>query len=590
MTRPLPKKFRLQLALRGRDGLQQTPLRAGGFAGPSAGTTEPRTNGQVRIEAAGQANPTATEPAVSPVVEANPDPMRRRIRSRRRPPWWLRWARWLWARRPWRPLTEEEKRERTERKRRAALEKLLKSEAKQAIRLIQNALDRRGLSYRHRKSDGVLRRIDYVQFDVVALQPDALYLRVDTRRLPYGVGILDLVREEILTDLSLSIGRRVMAEYSERKGLWYIIERASGVRGIPKHVKFAEMLDHMPKTADPLTVPLGMTVNARRVYRSLADMPHLLIAGATDTGKSNMVNVILGTLIMRNGPDHLKMLLVDLKGGMEFSFYEGLPHLLAIDGVTDTGIVYDRDQVPEALAWLIAEGERRMALLKARGHKNIASYNRRRRPSDRLPRILLVVDEWADIKLARGVGHVAEDRLANIASRMRAVGIHVIIATQVPKREVISTIIKTNLPARMAFSVPTYTASQLIIDTGDARGLTPRGRFVYAKGASHLTIQAPYISDRLIREIVRGAIEGGGVPIQAVDVTPEEIMEWAIDNLDGRLPVRTLFDAFRGRISQHMLRDWLAEWEGQEFTIRGRVYRVEPGEGSRPRRLVLVEG
>ncbi len=587
--RPLPKNFRLRLFLRGQHGLSVTPPTNGQSEG-KRGQAVVLPEGRLEAQPEGKGRPLDGQDAG--VLAPNDEPLRRRIFRRGRRKWWIHLILKIWKKIyrfwPWRELTEEEKQELEERKRRKALEALLKSEAKIAIRVIQRALDRRGLSYRQRKGDGTVKRIDYVKFDVVALQPEALYLRVDVRRLPYGVGILDLVEEDILTDLSLALGRRVLAQYSEKKGLWYIIERASGVRGIPKHVKFVDMIEHMPRTADLLTIPLGMTVNARRVYRSLADFPHLLIAGATNTGKSNMVNVILCTFIMRNRPEDLRMILVDLKGGMEFTFYENIPHLLEIPDLTQ-GIIYEREQVPRVLDWLIQEGERRMALLKESGHKNIGTYNLYRRKG-RLHRILLVIDEWADIKLVRGLGREAEEKLANIASRMRAVGIHVILATQVPKSEVISTLIKTNLPGRMAFSCPSYTASQLIIDVGDARGLSPQGRYIFALGGEMMQIQAPYIPDRLIREIVARAISGETMmDLDATDVTPEEILTWALDHLDGRLTVASLFRAFRGRITQRQLRTWLSEWEGETFILRGRKYIIEPGEGSRPRRLVLVE-
>jgi len=250
--------------------------------------------------------------------------------------------------------------------------------------------------------------------------------------------------------------------------------------------------------------------------------------------------------------------------------------------------VYEREQVSAMLDWLIKFGEKRMELIKSAGRKNIDGYNKNRRKK-RLSRLLLVIDEWADVRLARGIGAQAEERLANIAQRMRAVGIHIILATQVPKREVISTIIKTNLPGRMAFSCPSNTASQLIIDVGDARGLAPRGRFMYQKGTELLQIQAPYMSDKQIADIVSAAISGSGEPqLERIDVTQDEIIEYALDQLNGYLSSAKLFEKFKGRIPRDDLFELLKSLDDTTIEARGNLYQVEPGAGSRSRQLVSV--
>jgi len=560
-----------------------------GINDPENGTTNMIAGGALDSTTTG--DDTAILPGLQGIIpDENDNPLKQRIPDRRRKRRWRRTVAWMIAHSPWRPLTAEEAAAQAEAERRRKMEKTLRDESSIAMRLIVNALNRRELCYRYRKSerDWYTSGVQSVKFNTVVLQPDAIYMRVDTGKLPRGVGILQLVDPDILTDLSLSVGRRVSAEYTEKIGCWYIIERATGVRGIPSHVKFADMVVSFPKTADDMTVPLGVTVNGKKIYRSIKTMPHLLIAGATDSGKSNMVNNVIGTLVMRNSPDTLRMIMVDLKGGMEFTFYEGLPHLMPVPGVTDEGIVYEREQVSAMLDWLIKFGEKRMELIKSAGRKNIDGYNKNRRKK-RLSRLLLVIDEWADVRLARGIGAQAEERLANIAQRMRAVGIHIILATQVPKREVISTIIKTNLPGRMAFSCPSNTASQLIIDVGDARGLTPRGRFMYQKGTELLQIQAPYMSDKQIADIVSAAISGSGEPqLERIDVTQDEIIEYALDQLNGYLASVKLFEKFKGRIPKAELLDLLKSLDDTTIEARGNLYRVEPGAGSRSRQLVSV--
>lgn len=535
-------------------------------------------------------------------LDRNENPLRPSIQpmpSRRRlVRLWRRFQGWLRARFGPQRLSEAERIERNELLARKQLEQQLRAEAELYMDRIINALNARELCYRYKEHEKSMLTggVQSVRFDLIGLQPDAIYLRIDTNRRPRGVGILDLLNDDILTDLSVTVGHKVTGHYSERLGAMYIIERASGVMGIPAHVKFQDMLDTWPPSSDELTIPLGMTQNSKRVYRSLKSFPHLLIGGATDQGKSNMMNVILGTFLLNNTPEQLRMILVDLKGGMEFTFYEGLPHLyrplmLGERVISETGIIYDRDQVPDALQVLVVEGERRMAIMREKGHKNIASYNAHRRPDHRLPRILLVVDEWADVRLVQGLGTKAEKALSNIASRMRAVGIHLIVATQNPKKEVISTIVKTNLPAKMAFSVPDNTSSQIIIDTADARGLAPRGRYAFVGGSTRMIIQAPYMPDTVIREIVANSISGRlERPKTRHDVTIEEVLEWALDNEQGKLALRVLYAQYKDRgVGRDEMSDWLSKLDGKTIQVRDNYYVIKPVGSAKVRTLVVAD-
>jgi len=513
-------------------------------------------------------------------------------------------AEFIWYQRPWRELSPEEKKIKEDYKLRQEMEALLKDEARLFRQRIINRLNNRELCYRPRQYErdffdallGV--KISSVSFSDVVLQPDAIYFKVNTMHLPRGVGILDLVDESILTDLSIACQHRVTAEYTEKKGCWYVVERSSGVRGIPKHVRYQDCLDGYPSTAGRFTFPAGVTENNKFIYRDLAAMPHLLIAGSTDAGKSNMMHILITSLIMRTSPREMRLIMVDLKGGIECAVYEGIPHLLPIlderswkgaqGPVTETGIIYDRDAVPDALDYLIAEGEQRMSDLRAAGDQNITTYNKRR-STKRMPRILLVIDEWADIRLAPGLGAKAEDKLSNIASRMRAVGIHVVLATQSPKAQVISTLIKTNLPGKMAFACPTNTASILIIDSGAARGLQPRGRYIYQKGTEQLEIQAPYISPQHLKRIVASVRSGDDqILLRGHDVSPTEIIIASVDHFDGALRQNDIYEQFKGRLTQASMREMLSEMDGQTYEARGNSYLVEPPAGTRPRQLKLV--
>jgi S-DNA-T family DNA segregation ATPase FtsK/SpoIIIE len=305
-----------------------------------------------------------------------------------------------------------------------------------------------------------------------------------------------------------------------------------------------------------------------------------------------MVNVILATLIANNKPSDVQFILVDLKGGMEFDSYRDIPHLMQIPQVCESGIITDRDHVPPVLTWLIKHGEERMNIIREAGHKNIGLYNTYRRTT-RMSRIILVIDEWADVRLDRQVGRWAEDALTNIAQRMRAVGIHVILATQTPKKEVISTLIKSNMPGRMAFSCTDHTSSILIVDSIAARGLEPQGRFVFQKGAQTITVQAPFIGERQLEQIIQGAKDGKSYQDMSHqekhDVSIQEILRWAWNENGGRLPVAMVYNHFRERgLGKTETEESLKSIENTEIELDGELYLVEPGTNRKARQMKLI--
>jgi len=522
--------------------------------------------------------------APPPVFEENPDPMKRRIRRFDRR---SRWVKWVVNKSPWRELTKEELEDKQEMQRRRDMEKLLRDESNLYIQRIKNALTRNNLCYRYKKSetDFFVSRVKEVDFSHVVMSPDAIYLKVATDRLPRGVKILDIVDDKtILTDLSLACGHTVTSFWKEDRGAWLIVERAAGVRGIPRNVDYDALYRRIPKNADTFTIPLGLGVNSKPEFYSLVDMPHLLVAGATDTGKSNMVNVIITTLAKRNTIDNLRFVMIDLKGGLELSFYEDLPHMLPIDGITDTGIVYEFEQVRDLLEWVLKEGRKRITKIKQAEHKNIKGYNRGRRKG-RMSRLVLVIDEWAEIRLVASLGKKAEEKLARITSTLRAAGVHVILATQSPKVEVISTLIKNNLPARMAFGCSDNTSSMLIIDTAEAKGLTPQGRMIFRKGINAWTLQAPEMPNKMIREIV-AELKAQGTGGDDSKVTEVDLVLYSLNELGGSLSKVKLWDEFKDRISLHDLENMLISMDDLTFPINESLYQVIPSNGGNiPRHL-----
>lgn len=500
-----------------------------------------------------------------------------------------------------RELTPEERAElAAQRAQRDAL-KLLKDklaqEAEAYADLIKYKLKDLGVCYRYRKSEKGMERYKLVRFArPFVLREEAIYLEVNLHpgQCPPGVGVGQLADEETLKNLSMACGRKVLARYTPETGFWYIVEREYGVRGIPSHVKYDEILSLRPASADGLSLPLGIGENKKPVWRSLGQMYSMLIAGTVGGGKSNFINALICTLLRYNSPNRLKFMLVDLKGGVEFSYYQGIPHLLTLpngEGERKPAIIEKRDDVPEALRWIVNEGERRLGLLKEKRKKNVGQFNYQNR--NPIPHLVVVIDEWADVKLDRDTGREAEELLINIASRFRAAGIHVILCTQVPNKDVVSIRIKNVLPARIAFACPDIHASMLIIGDGKAAGLEPAGRAIFDWGHSQFELQSPYINNQTVDSVVDQAIGGKFNELESTvhDVTDQEVYEWALNENGGSLAYNAIFAHFRGRgFSLDLVKAWCKEQENKEVIIADTVYRVAPPPArGQPRRLLPVE-
>jgi S-DNA-T family DNA segregation ATPase FtsK/SpoIIIE len=281
----------------------------------------------------------------------------------------------------------------------------------------------------------------------------------------------------------------------------------------PEFVNLRKMLesDVMQANNSKLAVSLGLDVSGKPIIADLGRMPHVLIAGQTGSGKSVCINTFLATLLFRAAPSEVKLILVDPKR-VEMTNYNGVPHLLS-------PVIVEPEKVVSALRWVLAEMERRYKLFSQAGVRNIDGYNEMS-GFQALPYIVLVVDELADIMLFAPVE--VEDSITRIAQMSRATGIHMVLSTQRPSVDVITGLIKANIPCRVAFAVSSQVDSRVILDTQGAEKLLGRGDMLYLppEQAKPMRIQGAFISDREINALT-SFLKNQGVAAQYTEEVTE---------------------------------------------------------------------
>ncbi len=264
-------------------------------------------------------------------------------------------------------------------------------------------------------------------------------------------------------------------------------------------VPLREVLEDRAFRSTEVSLPLalGKDVYGQAVIGDLARMPHLLVAGATGSGKSVCINTMIASLLFRFAPEELRFLMIDPKR-VEMQLYDRLPHLLA-------PVLYESSRVLKALRWVIGEMERRYGLLAEAGARNLQAYRSivaRQEEQEVLPYIVVIIDELAD--LMQTVPADVETAIARIAQKARAAGIHLIIATQTPRADVITGVIKANIPSRIAFQVASKTDSRIILDENGAENLVGKGDMLFLPpgSAQLIRLQGALITDEEAEALV----------------------------------------------------------------------------------------
>jgi S-DNA-T family DNA segregation ATPase FtsK/SpoIIIE len=347
---------------------------------------------------------------------------------------------------------------------------------------------------------------------------------------------------------------------------------------------------------DPMTVGLGMDVSGTSRMLRLTELPHMLIAGATGAGKSSCINALVTSILMRARPDQVRLILVDPKR-VELGQYNDVPHLL-------TRVITNPKKAAEALQWAVAEMDRRYDLLADAGVRDIESYREKfdaggleENRFDRFPHIVIVVDELNDLMMV--AGRIVEDSIVRIAQMSRAVGIHLVLATQRPSVNVITGVIKANIPSRLAFSVASQIDSRVIIDQAGAEKLVGLGDMlvVTAREPKPERIQGAWVSEAEVHRVVEFVKEQ-----QAARYRDSEVFEAAAqrqassDQFEGEDPVimrEAIELVVRSQLGstsmlQRKLRIGFAR-AGRVMDILENKGIVGPSEGSKARAVLVTE-
>lgn len=280
----------------------------------------------------------------------------------------------------------------------------------------------------------------------------------------------------------------------------------------PEFVSLRRILedDKMKHHKSKLAVAMGLDVSGNAIIADISRMPHILIAGQTGSGKSVLINDFIASLLFRCSPQEVNLIMVDPKR-VELTGYNGIPHLIA-------PVIVEPEKVLSALNWAMAEMERRYKLFSEVGVRNLEGYNELS-GFQALPYIVIFIDELADIMLFAPVE--VEDAITRIAQMARATGIHLVIATQRPSVDIITGLIKANIPSRIAFAVSSMIDSRVIIDSPGAEKLLGRGDMLYVPpdAAKPTRIQASFVSDKEIRQLIDYLKKQGITPNYTEEIT-----------------------------------------------------------------------
>jgi S-DNA-T family DNA segregation ATPase FtsK/SpoIIIE len=362
----------------------------------------------------------------------------------------------------------------------------------------------------------------------------------------------------------------------------------------PNLVTLGDVFGDVPQSASPLSVWLGKDISGAAVWADLARMPHILIAGTTGSGKSGCINAILTSILLRATPDEARLILIDPKR-IELNHYEQIPHLL-------TPVVSSPKEASAVLLNVVTEMERRYERLAQVRARNLNEANRafRKRGEEELPYLLVVIDELADLMMVSP--QEVEDCIIRLAQKSRAVGIHLVLATQRPSVDVITGMIKANVPSRIAFAVSSQTDSRVILDSNGAETLLGQGDMLFKPlGTSRLQrVQGAFVTEEEIaliveqtreqreQEVDTSYLEAPQVFVEDVDDESGEFDPDEDPLLDKAIEIVVTAQTASVSLLQRRLRVGYTR-AGRLIDMLERRGIISPYEGSKPRRVLISE-
>ena len=396
------------------------------------------------------------------------------------------------------------------------------------------------------------------------------------------IGRVSSLRDDLAYALAASDELRIIAPIPGKQAVGVEVPNPDA-----QTVTLGDIYRDFPEDSGPLMTWLGLDIGGKPVYLDIARMPHLLIAGSTGTGKSVCLNALLASILLRASPEELRMILVDPKK-VELNHYESIPHLL-------TPVVTRPKDAAAVLANIVREMENRYELMGLARARNLRDWNaeRRRKGERPMPTVLVVIDELADLMMVAPAD--VEDAIIRLAQKSRAVGIHLLLATQRPSVDVITGMIKANVPSRIAFAVSSQVDSRVVLDSGGAESLLGQGDMLFRPvGTSRLQrLQGAYVSEREIRSITEHWRRQGKPALREELLEQPEPAEELVESGGDELLNEAIELVVRqGTASVSLLQRRL----GVGYARAGRLVDqleergiVSGHEGSKPRRVLVGE-
>ena len=569
----------------------------------------------------------------------NDDPERRRFWIFKPPKIWFR--KFIHAYRKFYPkLTKELLEERELLRRQEEIRRNVSADSRALSKLLVHGFTHMGIGH---DRDTTHKKFDHVWLDKAMYSEDGRVIYFHVAHIPGMRGPDDMTRPEVSNYLSYAIRHPVHINFDPAAGgnVTIAVERA-GKNDLPDMCLFRELVKKIPISAPPMTYMWGVSKNGGLEWTRLDSHPHLLGAGTVGGGKSIFVHSMLCTLITRNNANNLRLLLIDLKAGVELGQYAGIPHLINdiepsrihkrmgnsrsaeependegdnadlepdskirkgtifLPGST-TGIASDIRSAASFLKWTKEEIDRRNKLFTndPTHPRKLEEYNHHHR-KNKLPHIVVMIDELGSAMDKSIAIDRTEEELIKFCRTMiltilrlgRSNGVSMCAFTQSldNRSSGVGVAFKTNASMRVCFSFPDATSSILVLGDGSAVNLHPAGRAICKNNATELLVQTPYITASDINEAIMIANSGQqNVAFTSRLVTPEEIIRWCINDNEMSLRHRDVAHRYTGILGWDSIETILNQMDDNEYEVDGDRYRVIPGMGTRQRRVIRLD-